>query len=125
VIVLDSSAILAIALNERGAAQVQAALPQSVMSSVNLAEMLIVAERKGVDGEGTFSDCAQLGLQIVAVEVAHARIAAQIRRAHPDLNLSLGDKLCLALAIDSGAEVLTSDREMTNVGFGLRVTLFR
>lgn len=124
-IVLDSSAVLAIALKKPGAARVLAALPQGLMSAANLAEMLTVAERKGADGEGTFIDVTALGLQIVAVETRHARIAAQLWRAHPNLNLSLGDRLCIALALDIDADILTSDREMTKVGMGARVELFR
>lgn len=124
-IVLDSSAVLAVALKEAGTARVLAALPQALMSAANLAEMLTVAERKGADGEGTFADVTALGLQIVAVETRHARIAAQIWRAHSSLNLSLGDRLCIALALDIGADILTSDREMTKVGMGTNVELFR
>lgn len=124
-IVLDSSAVLAIALKEPGAARVLAALPQGLMSAANLAEMLTAAERKGADGEGTFIDVTALGLQIVAVETWHARIAAQLWRAHPNLSLSLGDRLCIALALDIDADILTSDREMTKVGMGARVELFR
>jgi PIN domain nuclease of toxin-antitoxin system len=59
------------------------------------------------------------------VTETHVRIAAQISRAHPRANLSLGDRLCLAPAFDAGAEVLTSDREMTTIGLGLTVSLFR
>jgi PIN domain nuclease of toxin-antitoxin system len=125
VIVLDSSAVLALAFGERGAARILAAIPQCILSSANLAEVLIVAERKRVDSERTFAAITSLGLPVVPVEVAHARIAAQLWRAYPTANLSLGDRLCLALAINLGAEVMTSDREMTKVGMGLTVTLFR
>jgi ribonuclease VapC len=124
-IVLDSSAVLAVALREPGADRVVAAIPQSILSSANLAEVLIVAERKGIDSEQIFPAIVNLGLSIVPVEVPHARIAAQLWRAYPALNLSLGDRLCLALAINRGADVLTSDREMTKVGMGLSVELFR
>jgi PIN domain nuclease of toxin-antitoxin system len=125
VIVFDSSAVLAVALNERGADRVLAAVPEAILSAANLAEVLIVAERKGLESELVFAAVTNLGIEIVAIEAAHARIAAQLRRAYPALNLSLGDKLCLALALNRGAEVVTSDREMTKVGMGLRVELFR
>lgn len=124
-IVFDSSAVLAVALNERGADRVLAAVPEAILSAANLAEVLIVAERKGLESELVFAAVTNLGIEIVAIEAAHARIAAQLRRAYPALNLSLGDKLCLALALNRGAEVVTSDREMTKVGMGLRVELFR
>jgi PIN domain nuclease of toxin-antitoxin system len=62
---------------------------------------------------------------IVPVEVAHARISAHLWRGYPKLNLSLADRLCLALAINRGAQVLTSDREMTRIDLGVKVELFR
>jgi ribonuclease VapC len=124
-IVLDASAVLAVALNERGAARILSALPHAILSTANLAEVLAVAERKGIDSEQVFADIANLGLGIIPVDAAHARISAQLWRAYPRLNLSLADRLCLALAINRGAEVLTSDREMTRVALGVRIELFR
>jgi ribonuclease VapC len=125
VIVFDTSAVLAIALNERGADRVLAVIPEAILSAANLAEVLIVAHRKGLDCELVFAAITNLGVEIVSIEAAHGRIAAQLSRAYPALNLSLGDKLCLALALNRNVEVLTSDREMTKVGMGLRVELFR
>jgi ribonuclease VapC len=125
VIVLDSSAVLAIALNEPGAANVLAALPEAVLSSANLAEVLIVAERKGKDSEQVFERLFNLGLQIAPVSATHAKVAGLLWRAQPTLNLSLGDRLCLALALEQNGKVLTSDREMTKIGLGLKVELFR
>jgi ribonuclease VapC len=125
VIVLDSSALLAIILREPGAARVQAAIPVSILSSANLAEVLTVCERKGLNSEQIYSDITILGLPVVPLDAAHARVAAQLWRAYPRLNLSLGDRLCLALALNLGASVLTSDREMTKVGLGVSVELFR
>ncbi|MEI9994759.1 MAG: PIN domain-containing protein [Rhizomicrobium sp.] len=122
---LDSSAILAVALREPGADAVVRIAASALMSSANLAEVLLVASRKGLDSEAICHDVLGLGLDIVPVTIGHARIAAQIWRAHPTLNLSLGDKLCLALAFDKNAEIMTSDREMTRVGMDLTITLFR
>ena len=124
-IVLVCSAVLAIALKEPGSPRVLAALPQAVLSAANLAEVLIVIERKGGDADQINADIENLGIPVVPIEKAHARIAAKIRRAHPTLNLSLGDCLCMALAIERNCEVLTSDREMTKVALGVTVTLFR
>ena len=124
-IALDSSAVLAVALREPGADVVMRAIPQSVLSAANLAEVLIVAERKGGNAETAYRDILDLGLHVVSATHTQARIAAQISGAYPKLNLSLGDKLCLALALDIGAEVLTSDREMTKVGLDLTIRMFR
>jgi ribonuclease VapC len=125
VIVLDSSAILAIAFQEPGADKVIRAISQGILSAANLAEVLIVAERNRLDGEAIYAELLALGLRIAPVTQTHARVAGQIWRAHPKLNLSLGDRLCLALGFGLRAEVMTSDREMTKVGMGLMVSMFR
>jgi ribonuclease VapC len=125
VIVLDCSAVLAIALKEPGSARVLATVPQAILSAANLAEVLIVVERKGGDADQIGADIENLGIPIVPIEKTHAEIAAKIRRAYPTSNLSLGDCLCMALAVERNCEVLTSDREMTKVALGITVTLFR
>lgn len=124
-IVLDSSALLAIALEEPGASSVQAVAREAALSSANLAEILTVVERNGGDSEQIFLDIVALGVEITPVSTAHARMAAQIWKKYPRLNLSLGDRLCLALAFDLRADVLTSDREMTKTDLGIHVALFR
>jgi PIN domain nuclease of toxin-antitoxin system len=125
VIVLDSSALLAIALEEPGAGSVQAVAREAALSSANLAEILTVVERNGGDSEQIFLDIVALGVEIVPVSTAYARMAAQIWKKYPRLNLSLGDRLCLALAFDLHADVLTSDREMAKTDLGIHVALFR
>ncbi|MBS0273945.1 MAG: PIN domain-containing protein [Proteobacteria bacterium] len=124
-IVLDSSALLAIALEEPGAERVRSVLSQSFMAAANLAEVLTVGHRKGVDAEHLFAGLLGFGVSFVDTTAVHARVAAQIWRAHPRLNLSLGDRLCLALAIDLHSGVLTSDREMAKPSLGIDVEMFR
>jgi len=125
VIVLDNSAILAVAFQETGADAVTGLMNQAVLSAANLAEVLTVAERNDIDGEKLHLEILSSGVRVLPVRQAHARIAGQIWRAHPRSNLSLGDRLCLALAFSLNVSVLTSDREMQTVGMGLSFSLFR
>jgi ribonuclease VapC len=125
VIVLDSSALLAVALREAGAAAVLAEVPNAVLSTANLAEILTVVERLGFDGDEIFRLIVNLGVPLVPVAAQHARVAAKLWSAGRALNLSLGDRICLALALEQNATVLTSDREMTRLQAGVSVRLFR
>jgi ribonuclease VapC len=125
VIVLDSSAVLAVALREPGAAAVHAELSDAVLSTANLAEILTVAERNGFDSDEIFRLIVDLGVPLVPVGAQHARIAAKLWSAGRRLNLSLGDRISLALALEQNATVLTSDREMTRLQAGISVRLFR
>ncbi len=123
--VLDSSALLAVLLGETGSDRVVAILPGAAMSAANLAEVLTKVEQRGLDSEAAYGHVLALGVQIIAVEPLHARLAAKISRAPRSLNLSLGDRLCIALAIALGSEVLTSDRAMAQFRAGTNVHLFR
>ncbi len=123
--VLDSSALLAVLLGETGSDRVVAILPGAAMSAANLAEVLTKVEQRGLDSEAAYGHVLALGVQIIPVEPLHARLAAKISRAPRSLNLSLGDRLCIALAIALGSEVLTSDRAMAQFRAGTNVHLFR
>ncbi|HWA90141.1 MAG TPA: type II toxin-antitoxin system VapC family toxin [Rhizomicrobium sp.] len=123
-IVLDSSAFLAVILEERGADRVEAALPGAVMSAATLAEVLSKAQQRGLSTDGSYKRVVNFGIRVMPVNTLHARIAAEISRAPRELDLSLGDRLCLALAIVLECGLVTSDRGMA--GFvGIPVTLFR
>ncbi len=125
-IVLDSSAVLAVILNEKGADRVKAAFPQSVMSAASLAEILTKAVQRGMDLYGAHAMIAGFGIEVRPVEEEHALLAAHIfSRAPRELDLSLGDRLCLALAIALRCELLTSDGGMLRYDAGVPITNFR
>lgn len=126
-IVLDSSALLALLQDEPGAATVEAALPGAVMSPANLAEVLAKGADRGLDVTEQLQLLTSLGIGIEPVTVEDARLSAEVRRADsPDAPvLSLGDRLCLALALRLDAPVLTADQAWTEIDHGARVRLVR
>ncbi len=112
-IVLDASAVLALVGREPGADIVEAALPDAVVSSANLAEVLGKAVDRGLDVRQQEALLATLGIAVEPVTAVDAVLAAEVRLS--DLAsgapvLSLGDRLCLALATRLGASALTADR---------------
>jgi len=125
VIVLDSSAILAVLLAERGADKVISHFAEGVISAATLAEILSKAEQKGLASEAAYDRIVAFGLGIAPVETVHARIAAKIALAPRELDLSLGDRLCIALAIALRCELLTSDRGMARFHAGIPIRSFR
>jgi ribonuclease VapC len=125
VIVLDSSAILAVLLAEPGAQNVVACFPEGLLSTASLAEILSKVEHKGIDSEEVYDRIVAFGLRIVAVEAAHARIAAKIALAPREFDLSLGDRLCIALAFALNCALLTSDRGMLRLTAGISIRSFR
>jgi ribonuclease VapC len=125
VIVLDSSAILAVLLAEPGARNVVSSFPEGVLSAASLAEILSKAQQKGINSEDAYDRIVAYGLRIVPVETQHARIAAKISLAPRELDLSLGDRLCIALALALKCELLTSDRGMLRLPVGIPIRSFR
>ena len=109
-VVLDSSAVIAYLLDEKGAARVQAALQGGLLSSVNLCEVVSKFAERGEDPERVLKDVLELDLEIVPFSPTHALQAAKLRPLTRHLGLSLGDRACLALGLERRAAVLTADQ---------------
>jgi ribonuclease VapC len=114
--VLDSSALLALLFAEPGADRVAAALPDAIVSAINLAETAAKLQDRGLDEATARAAVAATGVRIVPFSEDLAWIAARLRASTRDAGLSLGDRACLALAIDRGASVYTTDRAWAGAG---------
>jgi PIN domain nuclease of toxin-antitoxin system len=122
--VLDSSAVLAVLGQEPGWARVIAALEDSMMSSLNAAEVLRVLVREGVSVLDAGRAFRRLHLVVIPFGMEDAEEVAEISRIAPEL--SLGDCACIALARVREAEaVLTGDRAWARFELGVRITLIR
>jgi len=125
VIVLDSSALLAVILKERGADKVAATFPNAVISAATLTEILSKALQRGLPTDGSYRRILNFGIAVMPVTATHARITAEASRAPRELDLSLGDRLCIALAISLSCELVTSDRGIEGFMAGIPIMLFR
>jgi ribonuclease VapC len=105
--VLDASAALAFLQGEKGAEVVSRYLNDSVIGAANLAEVLT-----RLDGavERSLAEAILVGsgVRSEAVSADDARRSADIKDSAP--GLSLGDRLCLALADRRDDVVLTADQ---------------
>ena len=110
--VLDASALLAYLWQEPGHETVAQRIEQStvMMSSVNLSEVLSRAADKGMSPPAMAALQAALPFEIIPFDRAQAQTAASLRPPTKALGLSLGDRACLALAIERQAVALTADR---------------
>lgn len=107
VVVLDSSALLACIFGEPGAREVARQLHGAHMGAANWSESL-VKMRTSLERESLSALALQLGLVVDDVTRVDAERAAELHATSP--SLSLGDRLCLALAERLDAEVLTADK---------------
>lgn len=93
------------------------------MSTVNVAEVwTLLADR---DELARLSGLQTLSLlrTIEPFTDAQARIAGDFRRFGK--NISLGDRACMALAVDIGADIYTADRAWLGLDIGLPIHLIR
>jgi len=123
--VLDSSAVLALLLDEEGAQIVSPITRESQMSIVNLCEVLTKTADGGGDLDATNAIILSWGIRIRSFREGHALEVARLRPLTAHLGLSLGDRACLAQGAFSVMPVLTSDRRMAQADVGVAIQLIR
>ena len=121
--VLDSSALLAFTSREPGAQVVARSLGSGHVSAVNASEFIQKLDQYGDDGPRALEVLEGLGLNVHATDRADALTAAEIYKVGKPFGLSLGDRVCLALAQRLGAEVLTADDVWLNVAGTLGLSI--
>jgi PIN domain nuclease of toxin-antitoxin system len=123
--VLDATAVLALLNEEPGAGTVASLLPQAVMSTVNLAEVVSKLAEAGMP-EGTIkSVLGDLGLTVIPFDEDLALRTGLLRPATSDYGLSLGDRACLALGQHLHRPVLTADRMWKTLKLSVDIQMIR
>ncbi len=125
-IVLDASAILAILNREPGADKLTVELlNEAVSSAVNLAEVQTILVTQGGIPDDAWEDACSPLRKAVPFTPEQAKIAGSLAAQTRALGLSLGDRACLALGIQLGAPVYTTDRAWKKLKVGIEVHLLR
>jgi PIN domain nuclease of toxin-antitoxin system len=123
--VLDSSAVLVLLQNEPGSAIVAQLIHRALLSAVNLTEVHAKLIGKGLPALISWQRVIALQCHLCSYTEAHARIAAELILVTKPYGLSLGDRACLALAIDRKATVYTTDRAWKNLSLGIEIEVIR
>lgn len=124
-VVLDSSAVLAAINGAAGAERVEDALPGGAISAANFSEVLSKLVDKGHDDGEAVAALDALPLTVLPVDAAQARRAGLLRRQTRRLGLSLGDRVCLALAVELRLPVVTADRVWAQLDLGIEIAVVR
>jgi PIN domain nuclease of toxin-antitoxin system len=121
--VLDASALLALINAEPGAeeiAQLIAADPGAV-SSVSLSEVVAKLDERGMPVDDIRDMLSSLRLDVIDFDVQAAYQTGQLRSRTRHAGLSLGDRACLALALQQGLPAITTDRSWHTLQLGVDV----
>ena len=129
IIVLDASAIIAFLQGEPGDDVVRQALhdSQCLVSAANQAEVIAKALDRGANAEAIQNVLSDLAYTVIDVKAQDGVQAGWMRESTRKIGLSLGDRLCLALAQRLAAQVLTADRPWLGVAnsLGLNIRCIR
>ncbi len=124
-ILLDTSAVLAVIFEERGSEIVwQMVTRELVVSAVNYTEALLKMEQRGADMRQLTSFLLVTGLRVVPYDKLSAeRAAATLRQSN--ITISLADRACLGTAMTLNCSVLTADKVWKDLGLALDIKLIR
>lgn len=123
-LVVDTSAILAIAFAEAGADEAQRLSRGGLIGMANFVELVTRGQEKGHPPESALAILSVLEIDVVPVDRATADQALPLWKQRKR-NLSLGDRLCIGLARARGLAVLTGERRWKELDLGVNVVLFR
>ncbi len=108
--VLDSSAVLALLFQEKGMELIERILDRSIIGRVNESEILTKLVARGSSISEASDELGELKLAVAELNEIQSRKIAELRPPTKHLGLSLGDRACLALAIQENATAVTADR---------------
>jgi ribonuclease VapC len=125
-VVLDASAVMALLNNEPGASRLTPELLiHAVSSTVNLAEVQGKLVERGIPPDNAWRVTLNSVREAIAFTENHARAAGNLITETRPFGLSLGDRACLALAMELNAPVYTADRSWKNLKLGVRIQVIR
>lgn len=122
---MDSSAILALVHSEPGAHVVSESLSGSVISAVNLSEVVGKLITAGMSENATREVIQRLQLNVIPLDEEMALDAGIMQPITRHLGLSLGDRACLSLAQRLDLPVMTADRVWAELSLDIEVQLIR
>lgn len=123
--VLDASALLALVNQEPGQDMVAEMLPRSLASAVNASELVAKLTDQGMPEDEVRDVLAALDLTVISFDEGQGLIAGYLRPLTRHLGLSLGDRACLALGLQTQRLVITADKAWAKLELGVEIQVIR
>jgi PIN domain nuclease of toxin-antitoxin system len=124
-VVLDASAILAVARNEPAADAVKANRANATISAVNHMEVVSKLLRFDIPMHEIEIFLSEAFPSVTEFDHQQATLAAQLHAENRNHHLSYADAACLALAMTRNIPVITGDRKWSTMALDVEVRLFR
>ena len=125
-VVLDASALLALAFQEPGGSLVRSVMRGAQISAVNYSEVFQKISARDADASAAGRVFAGLGLVIVPFDLAQAEATAGLYPVAAPYGLGIADRACLALGVQQGATVYTADKVWADLNLtGVDVKVIR
>lgn len=124
-ILLDASAVLALARGEPGSEIVVANIETAEISAVNLSEVIAKLMDWSVPPDAARLQLDRLNLPTIPFDREIAVTAGLLRAQTREHGLSFGDRACLATASTKGHRVLTADRKWAELNLNIDIKLIR
>ena len=126
-VVLDASAVLALLFDEPGAAKVRQRIHGGLLGTTNMAEILAKLVDRGLPIDEAAKAIGMLGMEVVPFFEVHAQTSSAMRLSTRSVGLSLGDRACLALALERDLPALTAERRWPEIAdaVGVKVEVIR
>jgi PIN domain nuclease of toxin-antitoxin system len=110
---------------EPGGRRVGAVLDGAFASTVSLAEIAAKMGDHGIDRAQSEMMINELVMPFLPFDEAQAVLSGLLRPITRHRGLSLGDRCCLALAMDRGVGVMTADRAWAGLDLGIPIEVIR
>lgn len=123
--VLDASAVLAVLRREPGDEKVSRVMPNALLCTVNLTEIVSKLIERGAPPAAAVDIVRSLPYRIITYDEDLASEAGALWAETRSMGLSLGDRACLALARRERLPALTTDQRWAERDIGVEVLLIR
>ena len=124
-IVVDASAILAVACREKGMEAVLAVRAEAIVSAVNHAEVISNLLRRDLPLVEIEQFLTEAFPHVVSFDYEQADIAGRLHAVIRNMNISYADCACLSLAQARRLPVLTGDRKWLELDLPVEIRVFR
>jgi PIN domain nuclease of toxin-antitoxin system len=124
-VVFDSSILLAILKSERLNEPALNLIDRAVISSVNVAEVYTKLSELKMLSTQRVDALVDACRRVEPFSLNQARLAGLLREKTLHAGLSLGDRACLALGLELGAAIYTTDGDWLKVDVGANVLRLR